>query len=69
MDANATDHGLEVSRAPHERGVIAQIVPDDATLFEIAIEVGFQNSSHFGRKFREIFGTTPIRLREERRRA
>lgn len=38
-------------------------------LIEIAIEVGFQNSSHFGRKFREIFGTTPIRLREERRRA
>lgn len=38
-------------------------------LIEIALDVGFENSSHFGRKFRKCFGATPIRLREERRRA
>ncbi|MBX9454620.1 MAG: GlxA family transcriptional regulator [Rhizobium sp.] len=37
-------------------------------LIEIALDVGFENSSHFGRKFRKSFGTTPIRFREERRR-
>lgn len=37
-------------------------------LIEIALDVGFENSSHFGRKFRQNFGTTPMRLREERRR-
>lgn len=37
-------------------------------LIEIALDVGFENSSHFGRKFRKNFGMTPIRLREERRR-
>lgn len=37
-------------------------------LIEIALDVGFENSSHFGRKFRKSFGTTPIRLRERRRR-
>ena len=52
MDANATDHGLEVSRAPHARGVTAYIVPDDAPLFEIAIEVadkGLRLASNFSR--------------------
>ena len=38
-------------------------------LIEIALDVGFENSSHFGRKFRKSFGTTPVRFREERRRA
>lgn len=38
-------------------------------LIEIALDVGFENSSHFGRKFRDSFGTTPIRLREQKRRA
>ena len=37
-------------------------------LIEIALDVGFENSSHFGRKFRKSFGMTPMRLREERRR-
>lgn len=36
-------------------------------LIEIALDVGFENSSHFGRKFKKSFGTTPIRLRQERR--
>jgi transcriptional regulator GlxA family with amidase domain len=36
-------------------------------LIEIALEVGFENSSHFGRKFRKNFGISPIRLRAERR--
>jgi transcriptional regulator GlxA family with amidase domain len=36
-------------------------------LIEIALDVGFENSSHFGRKFRKRFGTTPIRLREQKR--
>lgn len=38
-------------------------------LIEIALDVGFENSSHFGRKFRKSFGTTPIRFREARQRA
>lgn len=38
------------------------------SLIEIALDVGFENSSHFGRKFRKSFGTTPVRFREERRR-
>lgn len=38
-------------------------------LIEIALDVGFENSSHFGRKFRQSFGTTPIKHRETRRRA
>lgn len=38
-------------------------------LIEIALDVGFENSSHFGRKFRKSFGTTPIRFREQKRRA
>jgi transcriptional regulator GlxA family with amidase domain len=37
-------------------------------LIEIALDVGFENSSHFGRKFRKNFGVSPIRLREQRRR-
>ncbi|GLT20812.1 hypothetical protein GCM10007933_02640 [Zoogloea oryzae] len=52
MDANATNHGLEVSRAPHGRGITAYIVPDDATLFEIAKEVadkGLRLASNFSR--------------------
>jgi transcriptional regulator GlxA family with amidase domain len=36
-------------------------------LIEIALDVGFENSSHFGRKFRKSFGTTPMRLRSARR--
>jgi len=36
-------------------------------LIEIALDVGFENSSHFGRKFRKSFGTTPVRFRQERR--
>jgi transcriptional regulator GlxA family with amidase domain len=32
-------------------------------LIEIALDVGFENSSHFGRKFKKSFGTTPLRLR------
>ncbi|MGV3553403.1 GlxA family transcriptional regulator [Rhizobium sp.] len=36
-------------------------------LIEIALDVGFENSSHFGRKFRKNFGMTPMRLREARR--
>jgi transcriptional regulator GlxA family with amidase domain len=35
-------------------------------LIEIALDVGFENSSHFCRKFRENFGITPTRLRVER---
>ena len=38
-------------------------------LIEIALDVGYENSSHFGRKFREWFGMAPMRLREDRRRA
>ena len=38
-------------------------------LIEIALDVGFENSSHFGRKFRKSFGTTPMRVREAKRRA
>lgn len=36
-------------------------------LIEIALDVGFENSSHFGRKFRKSFGTTPMRVRSARR--
>lgn len=36
-------------------------------LIEIALDVGFENSSHFGRKFRKSFGTTPMRVRAARR--
>lgn len=32
-------------------------------LIEIALDVGFENSSHFCRKFRESFGLTPTKLR------
>jgi transcriptional regulator GlxA family with amidase domain len=32
-------------------------------LIEIALDVGFENSSHFCRKFRENFGLTPTKLR------
>jgi transcriptional regulator GlxA family with amidase domain len=32
-------------------------------LIEIALDVGFENSSHFCRKFRESFGVTPTKLR------
>jgi hypothetical protein len=52
MDANATDHGLEVSRAPDARGITAHIVPDDATFFEIAQKVadeGLRLASNFSR--------------------
>jgi transcriptional regulator GlxA family with amidase domain len=34
-------------------------------LIEIALEVGFENSSHFCRKFRESFGVTPNRFRQQ----
>lgn len=36
-------------------------------LIEIALDVGFENSSHFGRKFKKSFGTTPLSLRSARR--
>jgi len=36
-------------------------------LIEIALDVGFENGSHFGRKFRKSFGTTPIRYRRASR--
>lgn len=38
-------------------------------LIEIALDVGFENSSHFCRKFREIFGMTPTQLRMKGRTA
>lgn len=36
-------------------------------LIEIALDVGFENSSHFGRKFKKSFGATPMHVREARR--
>ena len=33
------------------------------SLIEIALDVGFENSSHFCRRFRESFGMTPTKLR------
>jgi transcriptional regulator GlxA family with amidase domain len=33
-------------------------------LIDIALDIGFENSSHFGRKFRELFGHTPNALRK-----
>lgn len=33
-------------------------------LIDIALDIGFENSSHFGRKFRETFGYTPNTLRK-----
>jgi transcriptional regulator GlxA family with amidase domain len=38
-------------------------------LIEIALDVGFENSSHFCRKFRENFGMTPTKLRTKFRAA
>ncbi|MBL0373661.1 GlxA family transcriptional regulator [Rhizobium sp. KVB221] len=37
------------------------------SLIEIALDVGFENSSHFCRKFRENFGMTPTTLRTKSR--
>ncbi len=34
------------------------------TVIEIALDVGFANSSHFCRRFRANFGMTPNKLRE-----
>ncbi|PWJ88171.1 MULTISPECIES: GlxA family transcriptional regulator [Mesorhizobium] len=40
------------------------IIATHAPLLDIAIEVGFENASHFTRAFRENFGVTPGTLRE-----
>ena len=37
------------------------------TVIEIALDVGFANSSHFCRRFRANFGMTPNKLREKMR--
>jgi transcriptional regulator GlxA family with amidase domain len=39
------------------------IIGTSASLIEIALEVGFENASHFSRAFSQTFGQTPTRLR------
>jgi transcriptional regulator GlxA family with amidase domain len=39
------------------------ILKSKSPLTEIAIEVGFENASHFSRAFRQTFGQTPTQLR------
>jgi transcriptional regulator GlxA family with amidase domain len=39
------------------------LVQTTAPLIEIALEVGFENASHFARLFRQTFGQSPTKLR------
>lgn len=39
------------------------VIHTEASLIEIALEVGFENASHFGRVFTQTFGQSPARLR------
>ena len=42
----------------------ALVLQTSKPLIDIALDIGFENSSHFGRKFRETFGYTPNALRK-----
>ena len=42
-----------------------KLMKTKAPLVEIAMEVGFANTSHFGRAFRKAFGESPGKLRSE----
>lgn len=44
-----------------------RLTTSDATIATIAAEVGYQSESAFSRAFRAEFGTTPARLRRDRR--
>ena len=46
---------------------IDRVVNTDKPLIEIALDTGFENLSHFARRFREAFGDTPSSLRRRSR--
>lgn len=39
------------------------VLQTNAPLIEIAMDVGFENASHFARAFRKVFGQSPAKLR------
>ena len=38
------------------------LIQTKAPLIEIAMEIGFENASHFGKLFRKTYGQTPAQL-------
>ncbi|SDA95451.1 helix-turn-helix domain-containing protein [Sinorhizobium sp. NFACC03] len=51
---------LRLERAKH------LLTQTDASLIEIALEVGFESAGHFSRIFAKTYGQTPSRLRAQR---
>ena len=48
---------LRMARARH------LVVTTDMAMIAVAAEVGFVDAAHFGRRFREHFGRTPMQMR------
>ncbi|AHK47040.1 transcriptional regulator, AraC family (plasmid) [Ensifer adhaerens OV14] len=49
---------MRLERAKH------LVMETTAPLIEIAMEVGFENASHFAKAFRKAFGQSPTKLRD-----
>jgi transcriptional regulator GlxA family with amidase domain len=49
------------------RKAVQLVEKTSRTIIDIALDVGFTNSSHFSRRFRANFGVTPHKLREQTR--
>ncbi|NLS00862.1 GlxA family transcriptional regulator [Rhizobium sp. P38BS-XIX] len=62
MDEMKTSPGAVYTRVRMERAK-QLVIQTQAPLVEIALEVGFDSSSHFARLFRRLFGQSPTELR------
>lgn len=62
MDEMKTSPGAVYTRLRMERAK-QLVIQTQAPLVEIALEVGFDSSSHFARLFRRLFGQSPTELR------
>lgn len=58
---------IATRRVERARDLLAADGPDRPTVAEVARRCGFADASHFGRRFRQAYGTSPGAWRRERR--